>query len=750
MNKYLLSLMMLFIVNNSFAHTQISNVITPVSYFINHGKQLKTLKDILSKYRQASIVGTSGIGKTQFVRMYAYENKNNYDIIWFFDCNLDLNEEFVKLAKQLNSIKKANISEDVTFAKKEVMSYLTHSNKWLLIFDNLKVSENKKVQDLIDWEHNGNVIFCSQDSEILPNAIEMALFDRTTTIELANNLLDNNDKNDIEFLTEAFNGYPILIVQGTQLLNKVKGLDKEEYKKKIHQSTDKIATNISMAIKELKPSAIKLLNKIALLNNQSFSKQLLTIITDSKETLDDDIYQLSKFLLISNIEPNENNPIFEMHDVVANKIMEINGNNNKIYLENIISKIPKFKGSYSGYLWRGAKTTPENLEILLKNSEKYNINIYPILTLRSELLSLYVNLYNNNKAQQMVDWFSQKDKNKEFKLWQMSKYQKFYYARYLGAIGVYHTRILRNFDTAISYLTKSLNILDKLEDDASNHFLKFYFISYISASHIFLGNMTLAEESLKKIEKLAKQGIIQEADSFIIYLLKSTLFSMQGKYNEALECVDKVIKIFIQSGSHTNDPYFTAAYMLRTQILNSLDRYQEAYAQAKQLYDMYKPVQSERDTIFAYIYTQMAKSELGLGKVDKASEYINKAIPISLAVENSNPEKINYSKNPSLAASYVVQGDILFAQDRLKQAIESYKKAFVIYHYLYNERSKNVAKVSDLYNHAAKAACKSKDLYNYKFFGKPQVKEFGIHHPNTTSMFEYCKQYNMDLWAKKN
>ncbi|WP_342267604.1 tetratricopeptide repeat protein [Candidatus Tisiphia endosymbiont of Empis tessellata] len=141
----------------------------------------------------------------------------------------------------------------------------------------------------------------------------------------------------------------------------------------------------------------------------------------------------------------------------------------------------------------------------------------------------------------------------------------------------------------------------------------------------------------------------------------------------------------------------------------------------------------------------MARSILGLNKVDQAYEYIKKAISIFLASENSNSKQTNYSNNFSLASSYIVQGDILFTQNKLKQAIESYKKAFVIYHYLYRDRSKNIAQVSDLYNHAAKAACKSKDLYNYKFFGKPQVKEFGIHHPNTISMFEYCKQYNMDL-----
>ena len=45
---------------------------------------------------------------------------------------------------------------------------------------------------------------------------------------------------------------------------------------------------------------------------------------------------------------------------------------------------------------------------------------------------------------------------------------------------------------------------------------------------------------------------------------------------------------------------------------------------------------------------------------------------------------------------------------------------------------------------------KSKDLYHYKCFGEPQVKEFGKEHHNTIAMFEYCKDYNMDLWQEEN
>ncbi|WP_342278323.1 hypothetical protein [Candidatus Tisiphia endosymbiont of Myopa tessellatipennis] len=302
------------------------------------------------------------------------------------------------------------------------------------------------MQDLVEWEHNGHVVFCSQDNEKLPNIIAMPILDRPTIIVLANNLLDNKDNNSVEFLTQSFSGYPILIVQGTQLLNKIKGLDKEEYKKKIYQSTDKIATNINMAIQELTPSAIKLLNKIALLNNQSFSKQLLTAITYNPDTLNDDIYQLSKFMLISNIDPNEDNPVFEMHDVVSNKIMELNGNKyNKLYLEDIITKLPKSKTIHLQYAWMMANTILENLAILLNNSEKYNIDLYAMLDLRCVLSAVYVNSHNFYKAKQMVDWFEQKDKNKEFKLHKMSEYQKYRYVKYLNVISVYNI-LLTNDD----------------------------------------------------------------------------------------------------------------------------------------------------------------------------------------------------------------------------------------------------------------------------------------------------------------
>ncbi|KJV89103.1 hypothetical protein [Rickettsia bellii] len=377
MKKYISIIIILLMSNNIFAREQISNLVTPVSYFIDHISQLKKIKSNLIKYKQSSLVGVSGMGKTQIARMYAYDkdNKADYDIIWFIDCNLDIDGQLVNLAKAINI--KANtavVSENINVVRKELMTYLTSKNRWLLVFDNLKIGQNKKVANFINWEHNGNILFCSQDSESLPNIVKISAFEEKESKMLVENILESNNPESIEFLVQEFKGYPILMVQGSQILNQVQGLSLNEYKKKIQEADDKIKLNITLAISELSPSAQKLLNEIALINNQSFSKEFLSSITSDKDHLDDDIYNISKFALITNIEPNENNPIFEMHDVIVEKILQINENDNKenLYqlITNLLNTIPK--SLIKGNIFRKNKTVLDNIEIITQNAENYN------------------------------------------------------------------------------------------------------------------------------------------------------------------------------------------------------------------------------------------------------------------------------------------------------------------------------------------------------------------------------------------
>ncbi|MDR0774558.1 MAG: hypothetical protein LBE72_04565 [Rickettsia sp.] len=308
-----------------------------------------------------------------------------------------------------------------------------------------------------------------------------------------------------------------------------------------------------------------------------------------------------------------------------------------------------------------------------------------------------MNVWNIYKAKQMVDWFEQKEQGEQFKFWQMSTYQKFCYAKYLAGVGLYNAVTSINYQKTISYLTKALKVLDTLGDDYNYVYAKFNYSLLKAEIYVYLGNIKTAEEIINKMEELFKHRIEGE-DIFILYHVKAAMFFTQGQYNDALEYINKCIEAWKMSD--TNDLSYTDDYLLKVTILNSMGEYQEAYDKAQQLYNMHKS--GNYQEIFAPIYTQMAKSELGLNKIDIALDHINKAITIFLADERRNPKNVDHLEDPDLAAGYVVQGDILLAQGNIKESIESYKKAYAIYHYFYGDKSKNVVQVSELYSPSAK------------------------------------------------
>lgn len=76
---------------------------------------------------------------------------------------------------------------------------------------------------------------------------------------------------------------------------------------------------------------------------------------------------------------------------------------------------------------------------------------------------------------------------------------------------------------------------------------------------------------------------------------------------------------------------------------------------------------------FGLIYTQKARSALGLGKVKWALQKIAAALIILKC------NKYYLWQNSDLASAYLVQGDILAAQNNLAAATESYRQAQATY-----------------------------------------------------------------------
>jgi tetratricopeptide (TPR) repeat protein len=449
--------------------------------------------------------------------------------------------------------------------------------------------------------------------------------------------------------------------------------------------------------------------------------------------------------LISNINPNEENPIYEMHDVISQKILEINGERgNRNHLENIITKfldsIPKTV--IKSQVFREAPTIWENLDIIAKNAIKYDINIYKLLELNLQLITLYVNTSDLYNSKILVDWFDKNEEEGRFKLWSMTNNEKGIYARYLGVIGWYYRRC-SDHRQALDYYARELKIYDTITGFEASKCNSYF---GLAVTNISLGNVRDAEKNIQKMEEMFDKNLVDKTDIATLICAKAVLCFIQGKYEEGLEYMNKARDIYLNNGVKVNDLFLTNLYLFRAETLNILGRYEDADSQVAQLMHMHKLSNKKNSKVFGRIYTQLAKSELGLGVVGKAAPHIKEAIDLLASVKSSNPHPTGVSEDPDLAAAYVVQGDVLFAQSKLKEAIESYRDAQKIYFYLYKNNINNVAQVSYLYMQGAKASCKAKDVYHYKCFGEPQVKEFGREHPNTIAMYEYCKKYNMDLW----
>lgn len=94
-----------------------------------------------------------------------------------------------------------------------------------------------------------------------------------------------------------------------------------------------------------------------------------------------------------------------MHDVIVQKVLEKNSANNSKYLEDVVTKFVESvpKSVKKAFMYRNAKTVPENIEIILKNAESYNINLHKLTAIKLQQLVQCDNSYDIIGAGKLVN-----------------------------------------------------------------------------------------------------------------------------------------------------------------------------------------------------------------------------------------------------------------------------------------------------------------------------------------------------------
>ncbi len=676
-NFFKLSILLFIVFLNTtiFAVGRISNAIDPMEYFVKHSDYLQNISSNLAKSKKASIVGTSGMGKTQFARTYAKENLAKYEIVWFLDCNLNQGEEFLELAKAINKhAGKEVIAENAKLAKKEVMNYLATKNKWLLVFDNIKSGENAKLQDIMGWEHNGDVIFASQSTELLPNTIKLNALAEKDGIALARKILSDKNDEAADFIAKEFNGYPIMIVQGAQLMNKVPGLSQEEYKNRLFGIEDKVKFNVMMATSKLSSTAKSLLDRISFINNQAFSKNFLKYITDHKDTLEEDIAELSEFMLISNIDNNTKDPIFAVHDVVTLKLQELMEDNEKTFVleritDNLGKNIPK--GSQDSYVFMNSHIVNDNIEIMLKNIKEYPINIHKEMELK---LHMYA-FYDGSGGKEYSDWFIKKKQQKSFDPTKMTEHEIYIYCKFTNWIaGSYVMNY--NLDDSIKYSKEARHLSGMISDLEKHTEIKLHALYQLSRANTLKANLDEAKENINSINKLFADKIAKPSDIGYLYLANARYYYMKGEYKKAIEYTDKDIAESKKHGLDEASSLFSSTYIIRFNALHKLKRHKEAKKYADLLKKMHIEF-SKNKVENAIAYSKLAEQYLTEKHKTKAKDAIIKSINSFKEYSKLN-DNFDLNNNMYYSRANVIYGNFLLTENKKEEALKHYKIALEI------------------------------------------------------------------------
>lgn len=718
-----------------------NQIVNPVKFFVDRESESNKVLYNLQEYNTVSIVGLTNIGKTEIARKYATLNKNRYDLIWFFDSSLDINEQFVTLAKKINQTllleSRNRISEEAYSAKQEVMDYLAGINNWLLVFDNLRLNQNNRLTDLLNWKRNGHIIICSQDSRNLPNVIYVHKLTKEHALILLQKIFGKEVKNQtvLEKLIDIFDGYPGSIVRGALLLKENNYLSLDEYKSILSKSSNPMRTHMELVLNLLTDSDKEILKRISVLNNQNFSKSFLKIVGNNPESVGENLYNLNRFGLIKNTYHDEKD-FFEMHDAVRDSVLQFYTEKEiKSELTDIINKLNKImpQGVTSRYAFISSDSSiKSNLEMLLENAEKYKVDIDTILELRKNLIDHYVVSLDYYNVDKMKNWLEQKEETGLIKLNKISDTTKINYAWYLANIGIYEDFAKSRFISALSYFNKANDVIKNIQGQAE---LKSTILFQIAQTQAFGGDVADAEKNMTVADKVIRDYPSSDFDMGLYWFIKARIAFSKGNYKEALACIDNNIK----AEAHLPQDTFTApTYIQKSEILNFMKEYNKSYEIIKRIQKQEISSGHADHEIHARILTQLSNAELGLGLKQEALNNANKACDIFQ--KEINKYKIDNIVNTDFAAALVTQGNALAASEKYDDAFISYNRAESIYFKRYGDNYNKMDDINYLLSQGAKVSCMAKNPFWKKHFYDQLVNNFDLQHPRIIEVEKFCKK----------
>ena len=717
-----LGIIALLLVSTAHGKPLISNLIEPASYFTGRSAELEKLNAHLSQYNTSSIVGLTGIGKSQLIRKYAFENRGKYKLIWFFDCSLSLDRQFANLAREIN-IKldnSQNLLPENENAKQAILNYITSNRDTLIVLDNIKIGNNDIIQDFNKFEHNAHIIFCSQDSKDLPHAIRLANLSEVDASILFDKIIDKRSFQEKKILNNLLKGYPLLIVQAAFLLKDNEYLTVEDYRKTFSDQKKNIDDHINMVLQNLSLSAKELLYMLVLIDN-SFSRDCINRISPGINI--EKIQELIRFGLISDAGLINNIQIFELHDMIKNSLLNIVKQSNIVSciestIASIHNSLPK-SSLYRYKLFLADNTLFNAIEKLEHNAILYKLNFFNILTLTRHRLVFYVFSRNKVAMNLIQEWFeSYKDQTHLNQAHNILN--KVSYSECIFMLGLNEFIFKPNIEKGYEHITNAQSIIENI---AGEPYLKISIYGQLAQYYVDVGDLKTAEQNLQKMVSLKTQYPEEELSLRLYHLMAAKIHLNTAQYDAALKEIEYCLNQE-KNKSLLNNTFFTGTFLLQARIFNRIENYQKAREIGLRIKNL-PNFKSHDNALRALTFIELSVAELGLANDNHlALAYAEQANEILNNKKNKN-NHILLSRDTYLADAIIARANALSAMGDFQKAIEDYLVAEVIYYNKYTLNIKYIDDVRYMYYNAAKAGKHMKANTWTTYFCNKHLKYFG-------------------------
>jgi hypothetical protein len=751
------------------------NIINNLPYqnpnFTGRKTYIKKINDIYSKKKNSliNISGLPGIGKTQLAKKIAKKIDKNYQLIWWFDADRAMGEQYKQLAIRLNknNIAKIDTAKSSYLISLEIKKILEDLDMdWLLIFDN--VNNIDEIEALLPnhiSDTKSHILITSRKKLYMDNIIELGFFSQIESMNLLSKLTGEKNEDMLSKIANKLHNYPINLVSFVRFMQETPSLTMGRFlqicnndeckdlliKRKNNNKLDideyRMSTEetLKLSIDQLKKSSIKayeLLSLLCLLNRKNIPENLITQIAKFDQNIE--THQLLSELIKNYIIEKEKNADMD-NDYISNySIHEII----KSYVLDNLSPIEIY-----GYLEELGTELNHNIpdsghELLSYfTTHPYMIDHCFSLVNIAQKNEFYsndlTNLYQKIFIYKLEDYADRKLISKY-----MSDIDRMINKGYKpddSALGVYYINrgsakawVFDEYDDALINLKNANDLLKNIPGREND-----LFISYTELAQLYLyrGDITdaqiyieLAEKALNDNEKSLNFG-----GKDLFYFTYAKLCLDKNELDKALSFSDldmMVMKNKLNKEILVSD---IPSYLLKNEILIRKGIYQETYDSLMDIYHKLKNIYKEED-LAARTATLLSRAANGLEKKDIAAQYGALGVKMLYEIhgENSNNYEIAMA-NFALGQAYETQEDFINASLLYGIAEENFNKIFL---------KKETDDIARLYKSLAILGVKMSDGEKMKHYYNQLKENFGSDHYEAIEIINFLKNKDLPMpWS---